>query len=107
MLHWAVLHEADDLIDELLAAGADPKATNRYGITPLYLAAQNGSATAIERLLDAGADPNEVSTEGETVLMTVTRSGNVAAARKLLEAGADVAAKEQWHGQTAMMWAAG
>jgi ankyrin repeat protein len=107
VLHWAVLHDQQQLIDELLAAGADSTATNRYGISPLYLAAQNGSATAIRKLLEAGADPNEVGTEGETVLMTVTRSGNVAAARVLLEAGADVAAREQWHGQTAMMWAAG
>jgi ankyrin repeat protein len=107
VLHWAVLHDAEELIEELIAAGADVSATNRYGITPLYLAAQNGSAAAIQTLLEAGAEPNEVGTEGETVLMTVARSGNVAAARALLDAGADVAARERWHGQTAMMWAAG
>jgi ankyrin repeat protein len=106
-LHWAVLHDADELVGALLDAGADPGIANRYGITPLYLAAQNGSAAAIERLLQTGADPNEVGTEGETVLMTVARSGSVSAARALLEAGADVTARERWHGQTALMWAAG
>lgn len=107
VLHWAVLNEAASLVDALLDGGADATAANRYGITPLYLAAQNGSAAMIRRLLDAGADPNEISTEGETVLMTVARTGAVEAARALLDAGAAVDAREQWHGQTALMWAAG
>ena len=38
--------------------------------------------------------------------MAVARSGNVEAARRLLEAGADVNAKENWGGQSALMWAA-
>ena len=38
--------------------------------------------------------------------MAVARSGNVEAARRLLEAGADVNAKEDWGGQSALMWAA-
>ena len=106
-LHWAVLHDAPRLTAALLDAGADAGIANRYGITPLYLAAQNGSARSIEWLLAAGASADEVGTEGETVLMTVTRSGAIDAARVLLEAGANVSAREQWHGQTALMWAAG
>jgi ankyrin repeat protein len=38
--------------------------------------------------------------------MTVARVGSVAAARVLLEHGAAVDAREAWHGQTALMWAA-
>jgi ankyrin repeat protein len=106
-LHWAVLNDAGELVDALLAGGADATTANRYGITPLYLAAQNGNAAMIRRLLDAGANPNEISTEGETVLMTVARSGSIDAAEVLLGAGAEVDAREQWHGQTALMWAAG
>ena len=104
-LHWAV--RANDLaqVNKLLAAGADVKAANRYGITPLYLACENANAAMIERLLKAGADANSVSTEGETALMTVARTGVVEAARILLEHGAKVDAREQWHGQTALMWA--
>ena len=104
-LHWAV--RSDDLakVNQLLAAGADPKAANRYGITPLYLACQNGNPAMIERLLKAGADANAVSTEGETALMTVARTGVVAAAKVLLDHGAKVDAREEWHGQTALMWA--
>ena len=42
-LHLAV--RADDLakVDKLLTAGADAKAANRYGITPLYLACENAN----------------------------------------------------------------
>ena len=104
-LHWAV--RADDLakVNQLLAAGADPKVANRYGVTPLYLACQNADPAMIERLLKAGADANAVSTEGETALMTVARTGVVEAAKVLLDHGAKVDAREQWHGQTALMWA--
>ena len=42
----------------LLQAGANAKATNRYGLPPITLAATNGSAKAIERCSKAGADPN-------------------------------------------------
>ncbi len=104
-LHWAV--RADDLakVNKLLAAGADAKAANRYGVTALYLACQNANPAIIERLLKAGADPNSVSTEGETALMTVARTGVVEAAKVLLDHGAKVDAREEWHGQTALMWA--
>jgi ankyrin repeat protein len=105
-LHWAVRLNDAELTSALLAAGANPSTANRYGVTPLYLAAQNGSAAIIEQLLDAGADANEIGTEGETVLMTVSRTGRTAAADVLLERGAEVDARESWHGQTALMWAA-
>jgi ankyrin repeat protein len=105
-LHWAVRYDDIELAARLLEAGADATARNRYGVTPLYLAALNGSARMIERLLDAGADANEVGNEGETVLMTVAQTGVVAAADVLLAHGAEVDAREEWHGQTALMWAA-
>ena len=38
--------------------------------------------------------------------MTAARGGHVDAARLLLERGAEVDARERWHGQTALMWAA-
>jgi uncharacterized protein len=104
-LHLAV--RADDLakVNKLLTSGADPKVANRYGITPLYLACENANPAIIERLLKAGADPNSTSTDGETALMTVARTGVVEAAKVLLDHGAKVDAREEWHGQTALMWA--
>src|SRR5690606_13425139 len=43
--------------------------------------------------------------EGERPLMLAARAGDLEAVRLLLEAGADVNAREQWGGQTALMWA--
>jgi ankyrin repeat protein len=105
------LHEAahvDDIqtMTRLIAAGADVAAANRYGVTPLWLACLNGSATAIELLLKAGANANAVLPGGETVLMTAARTGKPDAVNVLLRHGASVNAKEGWRGQTALMWAA-
>jgi len=99
---------ADDAetVDLLLHAGANPKAGNRYGITPLSEACLNGSAAVIEMLLKAGADPNAPHTEGETPLMTAARTGNPDAVKVLLDHGAQVNPAEAWRGQTALMWAA-
>jgi uncharacterized protein len=105
-LHWAVRLRDTEIVDRLLASGADVRAANRYGVTPLHLAAINGDAGMIKRLLDAGADANAVGTDGETPLMTVARGGHVEAARVLLDRGASLEAREAWHGQTALMWAA-
>ena len=37
-LHWAADREAIEIIQLLIRAGANVKATNRYGATPLWLA---------------------------------------------------------------------
>lgn len=105
-LHTAVYNDDLATARRLLAAGADVKAANRYGVTPLSLACENGNVDAIGLLLDAGADPNTVLPGGETALMTAARTGNTAAVKLLLARGADVHAKESKRGQTALMWAA-
>jgi ankyrin repeat protein len=103
---WAVRQDDLDMADRLIRAGADVKAANRYGVTPLSLASINGNAAMIERLLKAGADANAPGPEDETPLMTVARTGSVAAAKVLLGHEAKVDARESWHGETALMWAA-
>ena len=52
-LHWAVRHNDLTTADLLIKAGADVKAANRYGLTPIQLAATNGNTAMIERLLAA------------------------------------------------------
>jgi ankyrin repeat protein len=105
-LHWAA-HD-DDLAAAklLLEAGARPGAKSRYGITPLYLACENGSAAMVDLLLRAGADPNATLRGGETMLMTAARTGQIATVRALLAHGAEVGAREDISGQSALMWAA-
>lgn len=99
-LHWAV--RANDLsaTQRLLKAGANPDVANRYGVTPLSLAAENASATMIQALLQAGAHANGA------ILMTAARTGNAEAVRMLLARGADANARESSLGETALIWAA-
>ena len=57
-LHAAVHADRLDVTDALLRAGARAAAANRYGVTPLSLAASQASPALVEALLTAGADPN-------------------------------------------------
>src|SRR5262245_19930763 len=59
-LHFAVRADQLEIAELLLRAGADATAQNRLGVTPLYLAAQNGNALMIRKLLGAGANANQV-----------------------------------------------
>src|SRR5439155_10660677 len=104
-LHWLAYHDDPEIADQLIRAGANVKAANRYGVTPLTVACTNGNGAIVELLLKAGADPNTALPSGETALMTAARAGNIRAVRALLSAGADVGAKENHQGQTALMWA--
>ena len=108
-LHWAAYVNDAETSAALIRAGARVDAPNRYRVTPLALASQNGNAAIIEQLVAAGADPNDprqAVNAGETPLMHAARSGQVEAVRALARAGADVDAQESWNGQSALMWAA-
>ena len=104
-LHWAVQHDVPEIVQLLLAAGADSGIANRYGVTPLSLACMLGSASMVDQLLAAGADPNSALPGGETPLMTASRTGLTGPVKSLLEKHVDVNAREH-KGQTALMWAA-
>ena len=69
-LHWAVQRNNPQLVDALVRAGANAKASTRYNVPPLYFAALNGNTAIMERLIAAGADPNATAYEGQTMLMT-------------------------------------
>jgi ankyrin repeat protein len=105
-LHWAV--RADDLetVQLLIRNGANASATNRYGITPLSLAATNGNGAITRALLKAGANTSTLGPDGETILMVAARAGSADVVNALLDKGVDVNAAEAWQGQTALMWAA-
>ena len=60
-LHWAVRSDDMETTTLLLQAGANVRLADRYGITPLRLAAETGNAVMIEVLLKAGADPDRKS----------------------------------------------
>lgn len=104
-LHWAARWNDAEMADLLIAAGANVKAKNRFGATPLSLACMNGGAEIIASLLKGGEDPNAVVSDmGDTALMLAARTGKPDALKVLLEHGADPN-KTNTEGQTALMWA--
>lgn len=104
-LMYAAAADDLELVRALIKAGANVKLSNQLGTSAITEASIIGSTPIITALLKAGADPNYRNLNGETPLMAAARSGRVDAARALLAAGADINAKENWGGQSAIMWA--
>lgn len=98
-LHVAAAAYRADVARELVERGADPRAANRRGATPLHCASdgQPGSthwhpvaqAAVIECLVRAGADPNATDMNGVTPLHRAVRSRCAAAVQALLTLGAE------------------
>ena len=102
-LHWVVRVDDLDTARLLIQAGANVKFADRYGVTPIYLAASNGNAGMLKLLLDSGADANTVDPTGETTLMTAAKVGDLESVRVLLDRGAKVDAADPAFHQTALM----
>lgn len=106
-LHWAIRADELEIAGLLLKAGADPNAETRLGVTPLYLAAQNGNPEMVKTLLAAGARANQVDrATGESILVAAIRSGSTGSVQALLASGADANAAEPQLRVTSLMVAA-
>jgi hypothetical protein len=99
-LHLAAAGYRVEIVDLLLAAGADPNAAdNHRSSTPLHYAADgfitgpawdaNRQVETMRRLLDNGANIHSQDKNGATALHRAVRTRCAAAVRYLLEAGAD------------------
>jgi len=96
-----------DIVDDLLAAGADLKLTTPSGETALMMAAWNDRVTIAKDLLDRGALVNAANSNGETALTLASQTcpdGKMV--QLLLGAGADPNAKGN-DGGTALRAAVG
>ena len=102
-LHWTVRVDDLETAGQLLRAGADPKLVTRYGVTPMSVAASNGSAAMLKLLLESGADPNAPDGAGDTPLMTAAQVGSLDSVKALLAAGATLDARDKTFQQTALM----
>ena len=108
-LHRAISIRDRATAESLVRGGADVNAANRYGVTPLSLAAADGNAALLALLLKSGADPKRADAalhDGRTTLMLAARTGNADALTLLVAKGANVNATETRTGSTALMWAA-
>lgn len=92
-LHYLVASDSTNKgVDLLLEKGANPNLPNKFGETPIHVAAGAGQTASsnLEMLLDRGGNPNSKTLKGESPLMFAI-SGympSTAAVRILVEAGA-------------------
>jgi ankyrin repeat protein len=105
-IHWAVYRVDYELLDALIARKAKVEVANEFGSTPLAEATKLGDARMVKALLDAGARPDTPNQDGETALMLAIKTGELPVVEMLIQTGANVNARETFHKQTALMWAA-
>jgi ankyrin repeat protein len=105
-IHWAVYRVDYEVLDALIAKKAKVDVANQFGSTPLGEAAKVADARMVKTLLEAGARPDLPNQDGETALMLAIKTGELPVVALLVKAGANVNARETFHNQTALMWAA-
>lgn len=93
-----------DVVQALLAAGADASARDEQGVTALHRAAARGDVAIARLLLASGAAVSARDLRGRTPLLN-SLGGNVELVRLLLAQGADANDRSPHDGQTALMWA--
>jgi uncharacterized protein len=77
-LHSAASGRHVNVVDILLAAGADPDARQSGGWTPLHAGAHNGDVATVALMVTAGADLRAVNDGGESALSLAQESGDAA-----------------------------
>ena len=95
-----------ELVRLLLRAGANANAANRYGVTPLELAAINGNAGDHRGAAEGGRRRQRRAARRRDRADDGGAHRQPEAMQALLAHGADVNAQEAWLGETALMWAA-
>ena len=86
-IHAAVADKSEtvaaELVELLVARGADVNARQHGGFTPLHGAAQNGRAPVVDLLLAHGADPGITTEDGRTAADLAAAQGHTGIAERL------------------------
>ena len=99
LLHWAAGKGFTEVIETLVAKGADVEAREKYQRTPLHIAAYQGHAESVKVLVVNGADVHAVDKGKNTPLLSATgnyreKPGKFEIVKLLVEKGANVNAVE-------------
>ena len=107
-LHYAAEYGTAEIIETLIASGADVMALDDYGKSQLHKAAWAGTPETIRALVAAGADVMARDDNGSTPLHTAASSsiGTPANIQALLAGGADLEANDNFSGETPLHQAA-
>lgn len=75
-LHKLIKHGDTIALRKQLAAGTDPNLRNRFGWTPLMLAAMHGRGELVELLITSGADARLTNQFGDTAESLAENKGH-------------------------------
>jgi ankyrin repeat protein len=84
-----------EMARRLLAWGANPRAPDKNGLTPLHRAAQSGDAVLLKLLLDRGADAAALDAHGRSALWYAVAARSPEAVNVLLSVNAASAAADR------------
>lgn len=99
-LHYMVAAGDTQSMRALILSGAALDHPDANGLTPLALAARNGSLSVAKVLIQAGANVNAVY-QGKSLLMHAVQQNSLLMAQVLIKAGADVNYRAE-DGETAL-----
>lgn len=89
-LMQATLKGEHDVVDALLAAGADPRQVNDDEHHALWFACVNGDTTLVEKLISHGSDVDNRNVNGVTCAIYAASTGKLDVLKVLVEAGANL-----------------
>lgn len=97
-LMWAAYNGYTDIMEQLLAKGADPDIQSDFLYTALMYACQGGQTEAARMLIENGANMNLQQHDGWTALMLAAEHENQPVLELVVERGADldIQAHEGW-----------